>query len=152
MTTVARLLDPKSVLLAKHAQHVVLIHFPIALYLAGVGFDLAGAWWKRRALAEAAYWNVTVAAWSTLPTIATGLLAWRFQLEGQTLKGVLLLHLILACLSSATIGLVWWIHRRARQRGETLPRHRVVLELLGVAIVVLTAHLGGFLSGVGGPS
>ena len=151
MTSVARLLDPKSVLLAKHAQHVVLIHFPIALYLAGVGFDLAGAWWKRRALTEAAYWNVTVAAWSTLPAIASGLLAWRFQLEAQTLKGVLLLHLILACLSSATIGLVWWMHRRARRRGEALPGHRVVVELLGVGLVVLTGHLGGFLSGVNGP-
>ena len=149
MTSVARLLDPKSVLLAKHAQHVVLIHFPIALFIVGVGFDLAGAWWKRRALTEAAYWNMTVAAWSTLPAIATGLLAWRFQ--GQTLKGVLLLHLILACLSSATIGLVWWVHRRARRRGEALPGCRVVLELLGVAIVALTGHLGGFISGVNGP-
>jgi hypothetical protein len=27
--------DPKTVLLAKHAQHVVLIHFPIALFLVG---------------------------------------------------------------------------------------------------------------------
>ena len=152
MTSVARLLDPKSVLLAKHAQHVVLIHFPIALFIVGVGFDLAGAWWKRRALTEAAYWNVTVAAWSTLPAIASGLLAWRFQLEGQTLKGVLLLHLILACVSSATIGLVWWMHRRARRRGEALPGHRVVVELLGVGLVVLTGHLGGFLSGVNGPS
>jgi uncharacterized membrane protein len=151
MTPLAPLLDPKSVLVAKHAQHVVLIHFPIALFIAGVGFDLAGAWWKRRALTEAAYWNVTVAAWSTIPAIATGLLAWRFQLEGQSLKGVLLLHLILACLASATIGLVWWMHRRARVRDEALPALRVVIELLGVAIVALTGHLGGFLSGVNGP-
>ena len=31
--------DLKSVLFARHAQHVVLIHFPIALFLAGVAFD-----------------------------------------------------------------------------------------------------------------
>ena len=31
--------DLKSALLAKHAQHVVLIHFPIALFLAAVLFD-----------------------------------------------------------------------------------------------------------------
>ena len=35
--------DPKSVLLAKHAQHVVLIHFPIALFVAGVAFDFLAA-------------------------------------------------------------------------------------------------------------
>ena len=33
-------LDPKTVLLAKHAQHVVLIHFPIALFISAVAFDL----------------------------------------------------------------------------------------------------------------
>ena len=31
--------DLKAALLAKHAQHVVLIHFPIALFIAGVAFD-----------------------------------------------------------------------------------------------------------------
>ena len=147
MTTVARLLDPKSVLLAKHAQHVVMIHFPIALYVAGVGFDLAGTWWKRRAFAEAAYCNLTAAVWSTLPALATGLLAWRFQLEGQALKGTLLLHVILACVASATIGLAWWMHRRARRRGESLPTLAVIVELAGVGLVTLTGHLGGFLSG-----
>ena len=32
--------DLKSALLAKHAQHVVLIHFPIALFISSVAFDL----------------------------------------------------------------------------------------------------------------
>jgi len=31
----------KSLFMARHAQHVVLIHFPIALFLVGVFFDLA---------------------------------------------------------------------------------------------------------------
>jgi len=31
------------VLLAKHAQHVVLIHFPIGLFFAAVAFDLISA-------------------------------------------------------------------------------------------------------------
>jgi len=35
--------DVKSVLLAKHAQHVVIVHFPIALSLMSWFFDLAGA-------------------------------------------------------------------------------------------------------------
>lgn len=151
MTSVARLFDPKSVFLAKHAQHVVAIHFPIALYLAGVGFDLVGARWKRRALVEVAYVNLTAAAWSTLPALATGLLAWRFQLEGQALKGVLLLHLILGCMASVAIGLAWWMRRRARRRGEPVAPIAVVVELVGVALVILTGHLGGFLSGVNGP-
>ena len=143
--------DLKTVLLARHAQHVVLIHFPIALFIAGVAFDLLDRWRERRALADAAYYNLLAAAWSTLPALSTGLLAWRFQLGGQKLRGVLLLHLMLACVSSTMIWLVWGMHFRARRRGEALPSHRVVIELLGVGIVALTGHLGGFLSGVNGP-
>jgi uncharacterized membrane protein len=143
--------DLKTVLLAKHAQHVVLIHFPIALFLTAVAFDLGAQWTKRRDFADAAYYNLLVAATSTLPVLATGILAWQFQLEGQKLKGLLLLHLLLACISSAMIWLVWWIHFRARRRSEILPRYRFALEILGVAIVALTGHLGGFLSGVNGP-
>jgi uncharacterized membrane protein len=143
--------DLKTVLLAKHAQHVVLIHFPIALFISAVAFDLVAQWTKRPGLADSAYYNLLVAAISTLPVLATGILAWQFQLEGQKLKGILLLHLVLACVSSVMIWLVWWVHFRARRRAEVLPGYRLALELLGVSIVALTGHLGGFLSGVNGP-
>jgi uncharacterized membrane protein len=143
--------DLKTVLLAKHAQHVVLIHFPIALFISAVAFDLISQWTKRRGLADAAYYNLLVAAISTVPVLATGLLAWQFQLEGQKLKGILLMHLVLACVSTGMICLVWWIHFRARRRATILPSCRLAIELLGVGIIALTGHLGGFLSGVNGP-
>jgi uncharacterized membrane protein len=143
--------DLKTVLLAKHAQHVVLIHFPIALFIAAVAFDLIAHWVKRKGLADAAYYNLLLAAISTLPVLATGILAWQFQLEGQKLKGILLLHLALACISSVMIWLVWWLHFRARRRVGTLPSYRLGVELLGVGIIALTGHLGGFLSGVNTP-
>jgi len=143
--------DLKTVLLAKHAQHVVLIHFPIALFIAAVTFDLTAQWTKRRGLADTAYYNLLGAAISTLPVLATGILAWQFQLEGQKLKGILLLHLVLACVSSVMIWVIWWINFRARRRAEALPSYRVAIEFLAVGIVALTGHLGGFLSDVNGP-
>jgi len=143
--------DPKTVLLAKHAQHVVLIHFPIALFISAVAFDLIAQWTKRSGLADTAYYNYLAAAISTLPVLATGIFAWQFQLEGQKLKGILLLHLLFACISTVMIWLIWWIHFRARRRTEALPRYRLPIEILAVGIVALTGHLGGFLSGVNGP-
>ncbi len=143
--------DLKAAFSAKHAQHVVLIHFPIALLIAGVAFDLLGQWTKRRALAIAAYYNLFAGAISTLPVLVTGLLAWQFQLEGQKLKGILLLHLVLATLSTVVIWLVWWVHFRARRRTVYLPSYRLALELIAAGLIALTAHLGGFLSGVNGP-
>jgi uncharacterized membrane protein len=143
--------DLKTVFLAKHAQHVVLIHFPIALLIAAVAFDFIAQWTKRSGLADTAYYNLLVATVSTVPVLATGVLAWQFQLEGQKLKGVVLLHLVLGSISSLLIWLVWWIHFRSRRQKTPLPSYRLAIELLAVGVVVVTAHLGGFLSGVNGP-
>jgi uncharacterized membrane protein len=143
--------DLKATLLAKHAQHVVLIHFPIALFISAVAFDLLAQWTKRRGLADTAYYNLIFAAISTFPVLTTGILAWRFQLEGQKLKGLLLFHLVLACVSTLMIWCVWWIHYRTRGRKQVLPSYRLPLEVCGLVIIALTAHLGGFLSGVNGP-
>jgi len=144
--------DLKTALLAKHAQHVVLVHFPIALFITAVAFDLIAQWTKVRGLAQAAYYNLLGAAITTVPVLATGLLAWQFQLEGKKLKGILLQHLVLACVSTVMIWLVWWVHFRARRRTVYLPTYRLALELLAVGLVALTGHLGGFLSGVNLPS
>ena len=144
--------DLKTMLFAKHAQHVVLIHFPIALFITAVAFDLFAQWTKRRGLADTAYYNLIAAAISTFPVLTTGILAWRFQLEGQRLKGLLLLHLVLACISTVMIWLVWWVHFRTRRQAQTLPNYRLPFEVCGVLLIALTAHLGGFLSGINMPS
>ena len=144
--------DLKTVLFAKHAQHVVLIHFPIALFIIGVLFDFLAQWKKQRVLAEAAYYNLLVAAIATIPVVITGIVAWQWELEGQKLKGILLMHLVMGCVTSVLIGVVWFIHRRSRRnQEEVLPGYRLPIEAVAVVIVALTGHLGGFLSGVNGP-
>jgi uncharacterized membrane protein len=130
---------------------VVLFHFPIALFIVGVMLDFLAQQTRRRGLAEAAYFNFLVAAISTVPVLATGILAWQFALEGRKLKGTLLQHLVFACASTVMIWLVWWVHFRGRKRPAPLPNYRLAIEFLALGIVGLTAHLGGFLSGVNGP-
>jgi len=139
-------------LLAKHAQHVVLIHFPIALFIIAVLFDFLAQWKRQRLLAAAAYYNLLVAAIATIPVVVTGILAWQWELEGQKLKGILLTHLVMGCASTVLIWVVWFIHRRSRRnQEEILPGYRLPIEAVAVVIVALTGHLGGFLSGVNGP-
>jgi uncharacterized membrane protein len=144
--------DIKSVIFAKHAQHVVLIHFPIALFIIGVLFDFLAYRTRRRVLAAAAYCNLFAAALATIPVLITGILAWQLELEGQRLKGILLFHLVFGVVSSALIWIVWLIHLRAeRKQGAVLPGYRLPVEAVAVAILTATGHLGGFLSGVNGP-
>src|ERR1700735_760376 len=135
--------DIKTLLLARHAQHVVLIHFPIALFIVAVAFDYVAQRTKNRSLAAAAYFNLLFAAISTAPVAATRLAGWQWVLEGQKLKGILLMHLVLGCTSSVLIWVVFLIHWRARRRDqESLPKYRLVIEALAILIVGLTALLG----------
>ena len=139
----------RTIFLAKHAQHVVLVHFPIALFMTGVGFDLFSQEKRGSQLASAAYLNLWLAALSVVPVAATGLLAWQFVLERQRLRGLLLWHLIAASTAVLLVIASWWVHWRARKSEPlVLPGYRIPLELLGVVVVGLTAHLGGFLSGI----
>src|SRR5689334_7708446 len=93
-------LEIRTVFLANHAQDVVLVHFRIALFIAAVAFDYLGQLRKSRTMAAAAYFNLLLAAVSTVPVALTGLAAWQWALEGQKLKGILLMHLVVGCLSS----------------------------------------------------
>jgi uncharacterized membrane protein len=143
--------DVRTVILAKHAQHVVLVHFPIALFIVAVAFDFLAKWTKRRSFADAGYYNLLVAALATLPTLVTGIIAWQLQLGGQRLRGILLLHFLLGTLSGALICFVWWLHFRARGKMDEPPTYRFLIEILAVLVVAATGHLGGFLSGVNIP-
>jgi len=145
--------NPKSVLLAKHAQHVVLIHFPIALFLIGTGFDVAARWMRRAAnfpgLAAAARLNLLAAAVFAWPTLATGIVAWRWQLEGEKLQGLLLLHLCLGSLAAILISIVAWLHLRKPDASRLqISRYSLGLEIITCLVIALTAHIGGYLSGV----
>ena len=112
----------RTVLFPKHAQHVVLIHFPIALFTAGVWFDFLAQWTKRRSLVTAAYWNFLAAALAAIPTLVTGILAWQWQLEGQRPKGILLMQLGLGWLSTVLMWIVWLVDRKAQaNEGRSFP-------------------------------
>ena len=143
--------DVRTVLLAKHAQHIVLIHFPIALYTVAVGFDFAWQRTKKQALSAVTFFNLLVAAVLVVPTFATGVIAWQWALEAQKLKGTLLLHVVLASAFTVLLWAVFWIHWRSwSDQGRPLPLYRLPLEFLALLLVGVTAHLGGFLSGVNG--
>jgi uncharacterized membrane protein len=143
--------DLRAILLAKHAQHVVLVHFPIALFLVGVVFDLAAQRTKRQDLAAVARFNLLLAAIFSVPVVITGLAAWQWALEGAKLKGVLLLHLVFGISSSILCLAVAVLHLRSMRKPESpLPFFRLPLELIAGVLIASTGHLGGFVSGVAG--
>jgi nitrate reductase gamma subunit len=82
-------------------------------------------------------------------TITTGLLAWRWQLDGAPMRGTLLLHALFGGASGVAILLLWW--RRLQQRRHSLSspgRWYLALTVVAFLIITVAGHLGGYVSGV----
>jgi uncharacterized membrane protein len=143
--------DVKAALLQGHAQHPVLVHFPIALFIASAVFETLAVWRKQPVFAAVADFNLFGAALSLPFTIATGLGAWRWQLEGAKLKGNLQLHLVCALTSAALILILWWKRSRLHTMQKQPGAGYFVVLALGLAMITLTGHLGGIVSGLETP-
>jgi uncharacterized membrane protein len=140
--------DVKAALLAGHAQHPVIVHFPIALFIASAVFELLAIWRKQPLFGMVAYYNLLGAALTVPIAIASGLGAWQLQLEGARIKGNLELHLISGLTSASLILILFWMRSRLRARGAS--PSAVYFALMGLALmaITITGHLGGIVSGV----
>ena len=79
----AHVFDLKTVLLAKHAQHIVMIHFPIALFFVSGVFDVMAHRNKNDSLRSAGYYNLVAASISSVMAVATGVIAWQIMYGGK---------------------------------------------------------------------
>jgi uncharacterized membrane protein len=140
--------DVKAALLAGHAQHPVIIHFPIALFIASVVFEVVAAWRKQPVFAAVAYYNLLGAALTIPFAIATGLGAWHWQLEGAAIKGNLRLHMICALTSALLIFFLAWMRSRLRTKSRSPSIAYWAVTVIALLTIILTGHLGGILSGV----
>ncbi len=141
--------DIKTILFAKNAQHPVIIHLPIGLFIASLLFDVVGRIKKNEGLNIAAFYNLCLAAFTGIFAIVTGIIAWQLKLAGEPLVGNLRLHLILGI---ATCVLMF-ILLAVRKKGGSKPTDAVTTAYLLLAVVTaglisLTGHLGGIISGV----
>jgi uncharacterized membrane protein len=74
----SRPLDFEKMFIAPHAQHPVIIHFPIALFIASVALDLVALWRNKPILMTVAHYNLIGAALTLPLAFATRLGAWLF--------------------------------------------------------------------------
>lgn len=141
--------DIKTAVLAKNAQHPVIVHFPIGLFLISLLFDILSALKKNPGLRTAATYNLVVAAFGALFAVISGLIAWQWQFGGAELKGNLRLHLITGIITTGLLFMLWGARTRlAKNPNPALGRIYVVLSLITLGLISLTGHIGGILSGV----
>ena len=144
----ANLFNLRAALLAPHAQHPVIVHFPIALFVVSAIFEVLAVWRKQPALESVAYFNLLAAAIAIPFTVATGILAWQWQLEGAPLKGNLRIHFAFALTTAAFVLMAFWWRRRLRRNGQSPRAGYFGLMTVGLLMITITGHLGGILSGI----
>lgn len=129
-------------LVPKNAFHPAIVHFPIALFLAGLFLDVLGMWKKHTTLLVAGWYNLVLGAISTLAGIASGLTA--MAIMHLPYKGLIFNHLILA---SVGAGIMWALvalrYKRHDKMSTGLRVVYYVLATIGVVLIAWSAHLGG---------
>jgi uncharacterized membrane protein len=126
----------------KNAYHPAIVHFPIALFIAGLLLDFAGIVGRRESLLLAGWYNLILAALSSVTAIITGIGAMLFQ--KLPFSGLIPQHML-----SAVVGaLVMWmmVALRVRQHSAMTKPVRVlyfVLAVAGLALISYSGHLGG---------
>src|SRR5579871_1905420 len=128
---------PKS-LIPKNVFHPAIVHFPIALFIAGLLLDFLG--WRRhqRTLLLAGWYNLVLAAVSAIGAISSGLLAmFRMHLP---FAGLIFTHLLLACVASV---LMWiMVALRIHRHEKMTVSLRVTYYVVAVATLVLISYAG----------
>ncbi len=141
--------DIKTAVLARSAQHPVLVHFPIALFVVSLLLDIIGTWKKKEALRTAAHINLILAAFGALIAVISGLIAWQLLYHGAELKGNLRLHLILGIVTTGLLFVLWTLRTRLlKNPTPAITRLYFFLGIVAFILIALTGHIGGILSGV----
>ena len=132
----------KKPVVPKNGFHPAIVHFPIALLIAGLMFDLVGTLGKQKSLLYAGWYNTVLAAFSSLGAVASGFLA--ITLLKVPYKGLILNHMLLAL----AVAFIAWIMvaLRIHQHDKMTAPTRLLYYVLAIAAFVLiswTGHLGG---------
>lgn len=133
--------EPESII-PKNAYHPAIVHFPIALFIAGLALDALGLALKHKELLLAGWYNLVIAALSAFGGVGSGIMA--MIMKGYPMRGVMQEHIVLAVISSVLM-LVMVAMRVHKHEKMSIPL-RTVYYLCAFAAFVLISwagHLGG---------
>lgn len=135
----------------KNRWHPAIVHFPIALFLAGLFLDFIGYWKKDKNLLYAGWYNLVLAALSAVAACATGLLVTiRMDKSLTMMSGDVMvpsptgMHMAAALAFSF---IAWGMVALRVYRHDDMPKYSrwayYVLAVLGFITISAAGHLGG---------
>lgn len=126
----------------KNAFHPAIVHFPIALLIAGILLDFVGMIWKKPVLLSAGWYNLVLGAVSAVGAVGSGILA--MSMMKLPYKGLIFNHLKLAIAASVLMWIMVAL-RVHRHEKMNLPIRLLYYVLAAGAFVAIgmAGHLGG---------
>jgi uncharacterized membrane protein len=136
--------------------HPLIVHFPIALLMASVFFDVVAYWRKREVFEKVAKWNLAVGVLLGIAAVISGLLAAESVPQFPVIHEAVERHEALAFVTLGVFAILFlW---RFLRNGNFFERWRpfyLALAIIGIFILGAAAYYGGELVykfGVGMPS
>jgi uncharacterized membrane protein len=133
---------PKKPLVPKNAYHPAIVHFPIALFIAGLLLDLIGYWKKKDGFLQAGWYNLVFAAVTCFGALLSGYVA--TLLMHLPITGIIKQHVITAVAGTAIMWIM--VALRARRHKQMSLKLRVAyyfVAIVGLVLVSYSGHLGG---------
>lgn len=128
----------------KNGFHPAIVHFPIALFLAALLLDFIGLVKRNQNFLLAGWYNMILAAASSLAGVASGILA--MSLSGFPFKGTMREHIIYA--GAATIAMWIMVAMRVHRHEKMNLIARLIyyaLAVIGMLTISWAGHVGGVL-------
>jgi uncharacterized membrane protein len=129
-----------------HPIHPMVVHFPIALLMASVLFDLAARRWRHGSFREAGFYTLILGVLGAILAVLTGAIEEEAAEEVGIPESVLEIHETLGYTTLALFGALLVV-RLAARLGWMRERSALYLTLglLGVVILSATGFYGGSL-------
>jgi len=129
-----------------HPLHPMIVHFPIALLTAAVGFDLVGTHWRPNECRIATRFTLVLGFTAAVLALLSGHLAEEAVEHSGVPKAVLELHETLAGVTTGVFAVLVALHV-AVSMGWVRERRglAVAVGLVGVVLLLIASYYGGSL-------
>lgn len=127
-----------------HPSHPMFVHFPVAFYVATLGLDILSKLGRFPAAPVAATWLLLGAFGATLFAVTTGLVDRSTTRSGSKVRSKINQHMTLQLIAAGLFVVNFAIRWSDRHQAEAEILW-VVLDLVGVATLVVGQYLGGLL-------
>jgi uncharacterized membrane protein len=128
----------------EHPSHPMFVHFPVAFYVATLALDILSKAGRFPAAPLATTWLLLGAFGATLVAVVTGLVDRSTTRPGSAVRKKIDQHMYLQLLTAAVFVVSFAVRWSDRHAAEAKPLW-IVLDVIGVATLLLGQYLGGIL-------